>query len=130
MKNTAKKWGIIGVLGAVLIMISYFTLSANQITKSISMVDMVIEEKSHYIDPGNYFEMWVIGYNGNESEENRDRYKIFIEDSMVYNLIKEGEKYNITASSFREDEEYGHVYQLSQISNQEMYQLAGKGRIK
>lgn len=36
----------------------------------------------------------------------------------------------ISATSFKEDEEFGYVYQLEQISNQEKYQLAGKGRIK
>lgn len=114
-------------------MVSYFTLfgsSTSQMTKSISMGGMVIEEKHHYIEPGQYFEMWVIGYNAYETEEYRERYKIFVEDSMVYNLIKEGEEYMVSASAFREDEEFGYVYELEQISNQEKYQLVGKGRIK
>jgi hypothetical protein len=94
------------------------------------MGGMVIEEKHHHIEPGKYFEMWVIGYTAYEKAENRKRYKIFIEESMVYNLIKEGEQYMVSASSFREDDEFEYVYQLLQISNQEEYQLSGKGRIK
>lgn len=94
------------------------------------MSGMVIEEKHHHIEPGKYFEMWVIGYNGYEEVKDRKPYKIFIEDSMVYNLIEEGREYMVSASSIREDEEFGYVYQLQQISNQEEYQLAGKGRIK
>jgi hypothetical protein len=74
--------------------------------------------------------MWIIGYNANDKRENRERYKIYIEESMIYNLIKEGEVYMVSASSFREDKEFGYVYELTQISNQEEYQLSGKGRIK
>lgn len=99
-------------------------------TRGIDMARMVIAEKHHHIEPGQYFEMWFIGYNAHEKEDNRARYKIFIEESMVYNLIEEGGIYMVSATSFREDEEFGHVYQLEQISNQVEYQLAGKGRIK
>jgi hypothetical protein len=72
-------------------------------TNSIGMGGMIIEEKHHYIEPGQYFEMWVIGYNAYEKEENRERYKIFTEESMVYNIIEEGEEYMVSATSFRED---------------------------
>ncbi len=105
-------------------------LTNSHVTKSISMAGMVIEEKHHYIEPGKYVEMWIIGYNGYENEEHRERYKIFIEESMVYNIIEEGEQYMVTASSFRKDEEFGYAYKLQQLSNQEEYQLTGKGRIK
>jgi hypothetical protein len=98
--------------------------------KSISMGGMVIEKKHHYIEPGQYFEMWVIGYNAYEKEGNREHYKIYIQDSMIYNLLEEGEEYMVSAQSFRKDEEFGYAYQLTQISNQEEYQLSGKGRIK
>lgn len=107
----------------------YFGNSSTKMKKSIGAF-MIIEEKHHHIEPGQYLEMWVIGYNPYEKEENRERYKIYIEESMVYNLIEEGEMYMVLAASFREDEEFGYVYQLEQISNQEEYQLAGKGRIK
>lgn len=108
----------------------FFGNPTSQMTKSIGMGGMIIEEKHHYIEPGQHFEMWVIGYNAYEEEENRERYKIFIEESMVYNLIEEGEEYMVSATSFREDAEFGYVYKLEQISNQEKYQLAGQGRIE
>lgn len=89
-----------------------------------------VETKHDYTKAGEYTEMWIIGYNAAEDEGNRERYKIFIEDAMVYNLIKEGEEYMISASSFRIDKGYGYAYELNQISNQVEYQLVGKGRIK
>ncbi|MEW9673884.1 hypothetical protein [Ammoniphilus sp. 3BR4] len=133
MKIVSNKGIVIVGMCVIVLLISYFFFfgnSTSQMTKSIGMAGMVIEEKHHHIEPGQYFEMWVIGYNAYEKEENRERYKIFIEESMVYNLIEEGEEYMVSASSFREDEEFGYVYRLEQISNQEKYQLAGKGRIK
>ena len=126
-----KKWLIILIcIGVIFGVYLLFVSSSFQMTKSISMGGMIIEEKHHYVQPGEYFEMWIIGYNAYEEEGNRERYKIYIEESMVYNLIEEGKKYMVSAQSFREDEEYGYVYELIQISNQEAYQLAGKGRIK
>jgi len=107
----------------------FFGNSSSEMTKNFGAF-MIIEEKHHHIEPGQYLEMWVIGYNLYEEGENRERYKIYIEESMVYNLIEEGEMYMVSAASFREDEEFGYVYQLEQISNQEEYQFAGKGRIK
>ena len=56
--------------------------------------------------------------------------KIFIEGAMVYNLIREGEEYSISAKSFRKGKDYGYAYELNQISNQVEYQIRGKGRIK
>ena len=97
---------------------------------NISFGGMVIEEKHDYVEPGQYSEMWIIGYNAYEEEEKRMRYKIFIEEPMVYNLIEEGGEYMISATSFREDDEFGYVYELDQISNQIEYQMRGKGRIK
>lgn len=130
MKKIRNKWTIVISICVISLTISYFFIFGNSSTKSISMAGMFIEEKHHHIEPGKYVEMWVIGYNAYEKEENRERFKIFIEDAMVYNLIKEGEVYMVSASSFREDEELGYAYQLLQISNQEEYQLVGKGRIK
>jgi hypothetical protein len=101
----------------VLLISYYFFFFERSMKESISMASMVIEEKYHHIEPGKYFEMWVIGYNSYEKAENRKRYKIFIEESMIYNLIEEGEHYMVSASSFRDDEEFGYVYQLLQISN-------------
>lgn len=131
MKVNKNKWFVL-IIAIVLIVscLFFFQNSIFSTKKSFSMAGMIIEEKHHYIEPGKYFEMWIIGYNANEKEENRKRYKIFIEESMVYNLIKEGEEYMIAAATFRKDEESGDIYKLEQISNQEEYQLAGKGRIK
>lgn len=98
--------------------------------KSISMSAFKVEEKHDYTKPGEYTEMWIIGYNAAEKKGNRKPYKIFIEDAMVYNLIKEYEEYLVSASSFRKDEDYDYAYELEQISNQEEYQITGKGRIQ
>jgi hypothetical protein len=131
MRKFSKKLILVLIMGFIVLLISYFSYFENSTSKgSITMGGFVIEEKHHYIEPGQYFEMWVIGYNANEKEEKRERYKIFIEDSMVYNLIEEDEEYMVSATSYREDVEFGYVYKLEQISNQNEYQLRGKGRIK
>ena len=127
---TNKKF-IIGIMAFMVLVLSYFFVSSNfETNKSISMALFKVENKHDYTKPGAYTEMWIIGYNADEEEGNRERYKIFIEDAMVYNLIKEGEAYLISASSFRKDKDYVYAYELNQISNQVEYQITGKGRIK
>ncbi|RNA66958.1 hypothetical protein [Alteribacter keqinensis] len=122
---------IVGCLAFVLFYgINLLVGESGEIMQSFGMAGMIIEEKHHHIEPGDYTEMWIIGYNAYEKEANRERYKIFIEEAMVYNLIEEGEQYMVSASSIRKDEEYGYVYELLQIANQEQYQLTGSGRIK
>lgn len=106
-----------------------FTVFNSETNKSISMARFTVESKHDYTKPGEYTEMWIIGHNSAE-KESRERYKIFIEDAMVYNLLKEGEEYMISARSFRKDKDYGYAYELNQISNQVEYQMIGKGRIK
>lgn len=96
---------------------------------SISMGGMYIEEKDHHVEPGDYQEMWIIGYDFHETEENQERYKIYIEDPNVYNLIEEDKVYNLAADSFREDDTYGLAYELIFISDDDNYQLRGDGRI-
>jgi len=111
--------------------IGYFYYVQNLTPKTNFSIDfgaMTIEEKHHYIEPGEYIEMWIIGYNVYDS--NQTRYKIFIEEAMVYNLIEEGKEYMVSARSFREDDDFDYVYKLQQISNQLDYQMRGKGRIK
>ena len=125
------KWVIVVIIAVISLTIGYFFYSQNstsEMNMSIDFGAMTIEEKHHYIEPGQYSEMWIIGYNAYEKRE--IRYKIFIEESMVYNLIEEGEEYMVSARSFREDEEFDYVYKLEQISNQIEYQMRGKGRIK
>lgn len=132
MGKLSIKWTIIVtvLMGLLISYFFFFYNSASNMTESIGMAGMVIEEKNHHIEPGEYLEMWVIGYNAYEKKENQKRYKIFIEEAMIYNLIEEGKQYAVAATSFREDKDFGYVYQLEQISNQEDYQLVGNGRIK
>lgn len=131
MKVNNKRVLVIVLCSFVLTMSFFFIKQKEpQFNKSISMSGMFIEEKHHYIEPGQYLEMWFIGYNVFEKEENRERYKIYIKEAMVYNLLEEGKVYMVSADSFRKDIEYGLAFQLMQISNQEEYQLTGKGRIK
>ncbi|MCJ8007118.1 hypothetical protein ACFFF5_06390 [Lederbergia wuyishanensis] len=131
MKFVSNKGILIGSMCVIALIISCFFFFGNSFlkeTRSISMAGMFIETKHHHIEPGKYLELWVIGYNS--YDENEGRFKVYIEDAMVYNLIEEGKVYMVSASSIRKDEEFGHVYRLEQISNQEEYQLVGKGRIK
>ncbi|MCM3638280.1 hypothetical protein M3152_11135 [Sporosarcina luteola] len=129
---TNKKF-LFGFLAFTILVIWYFFffLSSNsEKNQGITMALFKVETKQDYTKPGEYTEMWIIGYNAAEDEGNRERYKIFIEEAMVYNLIKEGKEYMISARSFRKDKDYGYAYELNQISNQVEYQIRGKGRIK
>ncbi|MEK3975329.1 hypothetical protein [Psychrobacillus sp. FSL K6-1267] len=123
---------LIGIIAIMIIVMSYFfffSSSNSEKNKSIGKVLFKVESKHDYTKPGEYTEMWIIGYNNSDEKDNR-RYKIFIEDAMVYNLIKVDEEYMISARSFRKDKDYDYAYELIQISNQKEYQVRGKGRIK
>lgn len=84
------KWTIIAtvLMGLLISYFFFFDNTDSNMKESISMAGMVIEEKHHHIEPGEYLEMWVIGYNAYEKKENQKRYKIFIEEAMVYNLLE------------------------------------------
>ncbi|PYZ97636.1 hypothetical protein CR205_03310 [Alteribacter lacisalsi] len=115
------------VLSVIVLLLPHHS---NKEIQSISMAGFIVEEKHHHVESGEYIEMWIVGSNIHEKPENRVAYKIMIEEAMVYNLIEEGEVYMISATTVGDDGEFGDVFELLQIANQETYQLSGRGKIK
>ncbi|PFH82607.1 hypothetical protein [Bacillus sp. AFS088145] len=130
MKKTFRKWKLY-LIGIVILMImSYsFFVKNYEIHSGIGIGQMYIVEKHSDKKQGS-LRMWFIGYNAGEKEENRKHYKIYVKDAMVYNLIEVGNTYMVNVESTRKDKNYGYVYKLEQISNQEKYQLVGTGLTK
>ncbi|UAL48227.1 hypothetical protein K7887_04490 [Sutcliffiella horikoshii] len=93
------------------------------ITNSHTFGVFYVEEKDHHIEPGEYMEMWVIGYNGAEKEENKEYFKVYIKDANVYNLIEAEETYMFSFSSTGDDR-----YYLDQVFPENGTQLTGEGR--
>jgi len=93
------------------------------ITNSHTFGVFYVEEKDHHIEPGEYMEMWVIGFNGAENEENREYFKVYIKDANVYNLIKAEETYLFSFSSTGNNR-----YYLDQVFPEYGTQLTGEGR--
>ncbi len=79
-------------------------------------------EKEHYIEQGEYMEMWVVGYNGAEKEENREYFKVYFKDANVYNVIEKDKSYMLSFSSVNER------YYLDLIFSPNGTQLRGEGR--
>ncbi|MDV2884716.1 hypothetical protein RYX45_05965 [Alkalihalophilus pseudofirmus] len=86
-----------------------------------------VEEKDFYIEPGDYMEMWVIGYNDAEEDlESREEFKVYIKDANVYNLIETDQSYLVSISSLSEPGQ--ERYYLNQIQTGNGEQLRGEGK--
>ena len=119
---------VISFIVVSFIMTGCFSTSEPE-SKSITMNSMVIEEKGYEIEPGEYMEMWVIGYDQDEEEKYREQYKVMIQDDNIYNLLKEGETYFVRLSGSRNDSEENFLYTISQIARPDGDQLRGEGKI-
>ncbi len=119
-----KKW-IFVMSGVLAVVVLYFLI--NNETKSYTshtFGSFHVEEKGHHIEPGKYMEMWVVGYNSEENEENRKQYKVYIKDANVFNLIEESRNYLM---SFTNEESLDRYY-VQQISPPNSENLTGEGR--
>lgn len=126
-----KKKGLFVLIGFIVVS-SFFIYFGNRqdnnrlINTTHSFGDFYVMEKEHHIEPGEYMEMWVVGYNGAEKEEKRENYKVYINDANVYNLIEKDQSYMFSISSF--SEEGNERYYLEVISPPNGTQLRGEGR--
>lgn len=128
--NNKRKLIFVGcIIFLVMIFFFYYINFTTRHYSGIGLGQMYIEEKHDDIKHGS-LRMWFVGYNAAEKPVNRKRYKVYVEDAMVYNLLEVGKTYAVNADSTRKDKYYGFVYKLIQISNQEKYQLVGTGATK
>ncbi|WBL16895.1 hypothetical protein [Sutcliffiella sp. NC1] len=121
-----KKWLyiIIGLLLITVFFIFQNNKNEDQIVKHHTFGSFYIEEKGYHIEPGEYMEMWVDGYNDAEKEENRVYFRVYIKDANVFNLI-EKEKVYLMGFSTENDP---NRYYLEQISPPGGENLTGEGR--
>lgn len=80
-----KNWPYI-MIGLLLIMLFFILLSnkdEDQLVNYHTFASFYVKEKGHHIEPGEYMEMWVDGYNEAENEENRKHYRVYIKDANV-----------------------------------------------
>ncbi|QFG00084.1 hypothetical protein PB01_15310 [Psychrobacillus glaciei] len=96
--------------------------------KSSSMF-FKIEKKEHYIEPGKYMKMWVIGSNANDNSPNKERYKVMIEDSRIYNLLEEGNEYFVSIQGVKKWNQSEYIYTFGQLGLVDGTQLRGEGKI-
>ena len=90
---------------------------------------MYIEEKDHNIEPGKYQKMWVVGSNTNDNTQNKERYKVMIEDSRIYNLLEEGQEYFVLIQGTKKENQSEYTYTFGQLGLPEGTQLVGNGKI-
>ncbi|MDX5475954.1 MAG: hypothetical protein LPK00_10515 [Bacillaceae bacterium] len=107
---------------------SYLYFEGGKTYKSGSMI-FVIEKKEHHIEPGKYMKMWVIGSNANDNSTDKEKYKVMIEDSRIYNLLEEGNEYFVTIQGVRKRNQPEYIYTFGQLGLVNGSQLAGEGKI-
>lgn len=91
---------------------------------------MYIEKKEHYIAPGEYIKMWVVGSNASDDGNSKEKYKIMIIDSRIYNLLEEGKEYFVTIEGTKENKQSDYLYTFGQLGLPEGTQLTGEGIIE
>ena len=102
-----KKWVVL-----LIILIAVFLYFESGKSYKSSAVTFVIEKKEHHIEPGKYIKMWVIGSNVNDNSPNKERYKVMIEDSRIYNLLEEGSEYFVNIQGIKKREINLNIYIL------------------
>ena len=95
-----------------------------QIFKHHTFGVFYIEEKCYHIEPGEYMERWIDGYNDAEKEENRVYFRVYIKDPNVFNLIEIEKVYFLSFSTKNET----NRYYLDQISPPNGENLTGEGK--
>ncbi|AST91097.1 hypothetical protein BC6307_07295 [Sutcliffiella cohnii] len=121
-----KKWLYI-VVGLLLVTVFFLYINnkdENHIVNHHAFGSFYIEEKDYHIEPGEYMEMWIDGYNDAEKEENRVYFRVYIKDANVFNLIEKEKVYFLTFSN----EDDLNRYYLDQISPPGGENLTGEGR--
>ncbi|MFA9458478.1 hypothetical protein ACERJO_17170 [Halalkalibacter sp. AB-rgal2] len=122
---------LIIVLILMVLMAFYYFIGAESenVFSSQSFGGMYIEEKGYHIEPGEYLQMWIIGYNAYEESKERQTFKVFLKDANIYNLIEENQEYVISFSAKHQDESKNNIYSLDWISLPHGGQLRGNGLI-
>ncbi|MEC2074175.1 hypothetical protein [Alkalihalophilus marmarensis] len=121
---------VIVLIPIAIITLNYFIGDENEkVYSHQSFGGMYIEEKGHYVEPGEYQQMWIIGYNAYEDTEGREPFKVFIKDANVYNLIEENQEYVISFSAKYQDESNNNIYSLDWILLPDGGQMRGDGLI-
>ena len=127
-----KNWVVLFII-LFLLAVSLFFLHFNEGNgrsyKSSTMI-FVIEKKEHHIEPGKYMKMWVIGSNAYDDSPDKERYKIMIDDSRIYNLLEEGNKYFVNIQGVKKKNQSEYIYTFGQLGLEDGTQLAGKGEIE
>ncbi len=121
---------VIVLIPIAIIAINFFIGDKSEkVYSSQTFGGMHIEEKGHHVEPGEYLQMWIIGFNAYEESEGRETFKIFIKDANVYNLIEENQEYVISFSAKHQDESNNNIYSLDWISLPDGGQMRGDGLI-
>lgn len=129
-KISRKKWVVLLIILFLIgIFLFYLYFEEGKSYKSSSMI-FEIEKKEHHIEPGKYIKMWVIGSNANDNSPNKERYKVMIEDSRIYNLLKEGNEYFVNIQGIKKRNQSEYVYTFGQLGLVDGTQLTGEGKIE
>jgi hypothetical protein len=131
--NISKKRSILIIVVFLILSLClgyYIYFERDKSYQSITMF-MYIENKEHHIEPGKYLEMWVIGSNGSDSSQNKNKmkYKVMIKDSRIYNLLEEGNEYFVSLEGIKKKTQSDYTYTFGHIGLLDGTKLSGEGII-
>ncbi|MGP4108895.1 hypothetical protein [Virgibacillus sp. L01] len=128
--NSRKKWVVLLTLLFLIVgFLFYFYFEGGKSYKSSSMI-FEIDKKEHHNESGKYMRMWVTGSNANDNNQNKERYKVMIEDSRIYNLLEEGIEYFVNIQGVKKRNQSEYKYTFSQLGLVDGSQLTGEGKIE
>jgi hypothetical protein len=125
-----KKISLLMIIFLLVSFIVFLSIFLNRPMYQSTTMMMLIEEKEHHIEPGKYLKMWVIGTNANDPDKNKERFKVMIKDSSIYNLLEEGKEYFVTFEGVKKSEESEYIYTFSQLGLPDGTQVRGDGIIE
>jgi hypothetical protein len=130
-KASRKKWVILLIIVFLIGFFLFYLYSedGNSYSYKSSAMIFKIEKKEHHIEAGKYIKMWVIGSNANDSSPNKERFQVMIEDSRIYNLLEEGNRYFVNIQGVKNRNQSEYVYTFGQLGLEDGTQLTGKGKI-
>ncbi|WP_427137008.1 hypothetical protein [Psychrobacillus psychrodurans] len=125
-----KKWTVWMIISFLIVgFLFYFNFEEGKSYKSSAMT-FEIKKKEHHIEPGKYMEMWVIGTNANDNSPNKEKYKVMIEDSRIYNLLDVGNEYFVNIHGVKKRNQSEYIYTFGQLGLVDGTQLTGEGEIE
>lgn len=129
MDSIKKRKNLVYLVLVIAVLLSIYYYFEGRKNYQSTVMYFIVEEKEHYIEPGKYMKMWVVGSNAFDDSTDKPRYKVMIKDSRIYNLLEENETYFVIIDGIKKRNQEHYVYTFGQLGLLDGTRLSGEGRV-